>query len=92
MHEANQRTPGRQAGNEALGAIDRVEHPDVFGVWPVFPVFLADYAVGRECLCDQTAHRRLGAAVGLGDRIEYPAARFVFGADRRTKERQNHLA
>ena len=86
MHEPDQRAPGRQAGDEALGAVDRVEHPDIFRLGPVLPIFFADNAVGGESLRDQPPHRRLGAAVGLRDGIEHAAARLVLGADGRTEE------
>ena len=92
MHQPDQRAPGRQAGNEALGAVDRVEHPDVFGVRPVLPVFLADDAMGGKSLGDQPSHRRFGGAVGLGDGIEHAAARLVLGADGGAEERQDHFA
>ena len=92
MGQPDQRAPGRQAGDEALGAVDRVEHPDIFGLGPVLPVFFADDAVGGEGLRDQPPHRRLGAAVGFGDRIEHAAARLVLGADGRAEEGKDHLA
>ena len=56
-------------------------------------IFLADDAMRGKGLGDQPPHRGLGAAVGLGDRIEHAAPRLVLGADGRTaEERKNHLA
>ena len=46
--KADQRAPYRQAGDEGAGAVDRVEHPDVFGVGVFGPELLADDAVRRE--------------------------------------------
>ena len=46
--EADQRAPDRQAGDEGAGAVDRVEHPDVFRVGPLGAELLAQDAVGRE--------------------------------------------
>ena len=92
MHEPDQRAPGRHAGNEALGAVDRIEHPDIFGVGAVDAVFLSDHAVSRKGLADEPAHRRLGAAVGFGHGIEHAAARFILGPDCAAEEGENHLA
>ena len=59
---ADQRAPGRHAGDEGFGAVDRVEHPDVFGVGALAAVFLADDAV-------------LGKAPRISVRIAASAAR-----------------
>ena len=48
--------------------------------------------MGGEGLRDQAPHRRLGAPIGLGHRIEHAAARLVLGADRTAEEGENHLA
>ena len=77
---ADQRAPQRQAGDEGLGAVDRVEHPDIFGVRALVAEFLADDAVLRKCRADQPAHRGFRRAVGLGHRIE-AAARLVVDAE-----------
>ena len=92
VHEADQRAPHRHAGNEALGAVDRIEHPDIFGLRPVAAIFLADNAMGGKGLADQAAHRHFGGAVGLGHRIEDAALRFVLGADRAAEKRDDHFA
>ena len=92
VHEPDQRAPGRQAGDEAFGPVDRIEHPDVFRVGAIAPVFLSDHAVGGKGLRDEPPHGRLGAPVGLRDGIEAPAARFVFCSDRAPEKRENHLA
>ena len=46
--ERDQRAPGRHAGDEGLGAVDRIEHPDIFGVGALVAELLADDAVIRE--------------------------------------------
>ena len=92
MHEPDQGAPGRQPGHEALGPVDRIEDPDIFRLGTVLPIFLADHAMGGEGLRDQPPHGGLGAPVGLGDGIEHPAQRLVFGANRAAKKRENHLA
>ncbi len=91
MHQPDQGAPGRQAGDEALGAVDRIEHPDIFRLGAVAPIFLSDHAVGGKGLRNQPPHGRLGAPVGLGDWIEDAAARFVLRADRSAKKRENHF-
>ena len=48
--------------------------------------------MGGKSLRDQPPHRRLGAAVGLGDGIEDAAARLVLRADRAAEKRENHFA
>ena len=92
MHEPDQGAPGRQAGNEALGPVDRIEDPDIFRLGAIAPVFLSDHPMGGKRLPDQPPHGRLGAPVGLGDRIEHAAQRLVLGANRAAKKWENHLA
>ena len=92
MHEPDQRAPGRQTGNEALGPVDRIEDPDIFRVGAIEPIFLTNHPVGGKRLPDQAPHGGFGAPVGLGDGIEHAAQRFVFGANRTAKKWENHLA
>ena len=92
MHEPDQRAPGRQPGNEALGPVDRIEDPDIFRLGAILPIFLTDHPMGGKRLRDQPPHGRLGAPVGLGDGIEHPAQRLVFGANCAAKKWENHLA
>ena len=66
--QRDQRAEQRPAGDERLGAVDRVEHPDELGVGPHGPVLLAQDAVLRVGRLDQLAHPRLGLAVGDGHR------------------------
>ena len=61
-HQADQRAPGRHPGNEGLGAVDRIEHPDIFGVGALAAVFLADDAV-------------LGKVARISARMAFSAAR-----------------
>ena len=92
MHEPDQCAPSRQPGNETLGPVDRIEDPDIFRLGAILPIFLADHPMGRKRLPDQAPHGGLGAPVGLGDGIEHPAQRLVFGANRAAKKWENHLA
>ena len=92
VHEPDQRAPGRQAGNEAFGPVDRIEDPDIFRLGPIAPVFLSDHPVGGKGLSDQPPHGGLGAPVRLGDGIEHAAQRLVLGANRAAKKWENHLA
>ena len=72
-HQPDQRAPGQHAGDEGLGAVDRIEHPDIFGVGALGAVFLAEDAVLGKGLADQRAHGVFRRAVGGGDRIEAAA-------------------
>ena len=78
-HQADQRAPGHHAGDEGFGAVDRIEHPDIFGVCAFSAVFFAEDAVFWEVVADRRPHRVFRRAVGGGDRIE--AAR-LFVLDR----------
>ena len=62
--QRDQRAPGRHAGNERLGAVDRVDDPGEAGIWPLVPVFLSEDAVAGARLFDQRADRGFGLAVG----------------------------
>ncbi len=90
-HQADQRAPGHHAGDEGFGAVDRIEHPDIFGVGALGAVFLAENAVAGKILADERAHRLLGGAVGRGDRIE-TAGLLVIDRQRRAEKRQDGLA
>ena len=90
-HQPDQRAPGRHAGDEGFGAVDRIEHPDIFGVGALGAVFLADDAVAREILPDEGAHGLLGGAVGGGHRVE-AAGLLVVDRQRGAEKRQDGLA
>ncbi len=45
VEERNQRAPKRDTGDEALGAVDGIEHPDEFGLLVFVAVFFTDDAV-----------------------------------------------
>ena len=68
VEEGDQRPEERAAGDEGLGAVDRVEDPDELGVGPVGAVLLAEDAVVREAPADRLAKERFGLAVGDRDR------------------------
>jgi hypothetical protein len=78
--ERDQRAPGREAGDERTGAVDRIEHPGEAAA-PGRAVLLAVDAVVGIALGDQRAHRRLGVAVGGGDRVEAAGSLVVDGID-----------
>src|SRR3546814_659476 len=56
------------AGDEALGAVDRVQDPDEFCAGILDAEFLAVDAVAGMRGGDDVTHRRFGLAVGPGDR------------------------
>ena len=91
VHQRDQRAPDRKARDEGFGAVDRIEHPDIFGVLALAAEFLADDAVLGKVGLDQPAHHRLGGAVGLGDGIEILGA-LVVDRERGAKERQDGFA
>ena len=68
--KGDQGGPKRGAGDEAAGAVDRIDHPDELGVGAVVAILLAQHPVLREAGGDGRADSRLGAAVGGGHRIE----------------------
>ena len=90
--QRDQRTPGRHPGNEGLGAVDRIEHPDIFGVGALRAELLPDHAVLREGAADQLAHRAFGGAVGGRHRIEAAAVALVLDRQRCAEEWKNGLA
>src|SRR5262249_53371101 len=90
--QRDERSPGWHAADKRFGSIDRIEHPDVFGVAPLDAKFLADDAVLRKSPFDQRAHGCFGGAIGGGHRIEAARTTLVFNAERTAKERPNGLA
>ena len=90
--QRDQRAPGRQAADEGFGAVDGVEHPDIFGVGAFGAEFLAQNTVLREGLFYQRAHGGFGGAVGGGDRIEVARAALVLDAECSAKERPDRFA
>ncbi len=91
--EADQRAPGRQAGDEGAGAVDGIEHPDAFRILPLGAELLAEDAVAGEGLADQRPQDDLRRPVGLRHRIERRAApRLVLQGELRPEERQDRLA
>ena len=73
VKQCNKRGPQRHAGDEAFGAIDRIEHPDPFGVRAIAAVFFADDPVVGKAFTDHLAHElfrsticgRDGGCIGL---------------------------
>ncbi len=90
--EPDQRAPHRQTGDEGTGAVDRIEHPDVFGIDPLASVLLAEDAVLWPHFADQRPHRRFRRPVGDGDRIEGPVGMLVLDRQLRPEMRQDRLA
>ncbi len=91
MHQADQCSPGREAGDKALRAIDRIENPDIFGIFTLAAEFLANDAVMPKGFADKPPHGDFGRAVRLRNRIENRAAAFVFRPDRGPEEWQDGL-
>ena len=60
----------RHAADKGFRAVDRIQHPDEFGIVAGAAELLADDAVLREPLLDQRSHRRFRRAVGGGDRAQ----------------------
>jgi hypothetical protein len=67
VQQADQRAEDGPAGEEGTSAIDRIEHPEPFGLAALGAVFLSHDAVVGEALAEETAQGALGGAVGLGD-------------------------
>ena len=67
-HECHKRTPKRYAAHEALGAVNRIDHPRATTRAGRLPEFLAEDAVVREVLGNPRARSLLGFAVGNGHR------------------------
>ncbi|MNV36035.1 hypothetical protein D3C71_1274980 [compost metagenome] len=68
VQQGHQRAPQRRSSDEALGAVDGVDHPHVLGVQPLAAMLLAQDAVHGCLRLQHRAHRGLGLAVGNGDR------------------------
>ena len=66
--QRNQGAPGRHAGDERLGAVNRVDDPGETGTGPFVPVLLAENAVVGARLLDECADRGLCLAVGYRHR------------------------
>ena len=90
-HQADQSAPGQHAGDERLGAVDRIEHPDIFGVGMLGAVFLAENSVIGKLLADERAHALFRRAVGRRHRVE--AADFlVLDRESGAKEGEDRIA
>src|SRR3984893_12303860 len=91
VQKPDETPPHRHAGDKALGAVDRIEHPNIFRFALNRTKFLADDAVMRERRLDETPHRRFRCTIRLRHGIEHASGVFVLGAERGTKERQNRI-
>src|SRR6185295_7694084 len=91
VQQRDQGAPDRKSRDEGSGAVDRIQHPDIFGVLALIAEFLADDAVLGKVGLDQAAHHRFGGAVGLGNRIEVAGA-LVVDRERGPEERQDGFA
>lgn len=87
--QSDQRPPHRQAGDEGTRPVDRIEHPDVFGLQPLAAHLLAEDAVVGMMRPDQRPHRRLRRPIGHRDRIEGAAAELVLDDETRPEMRQD---
>jgi len=67
MEEADEGGPKRDAGDEAFGAVDRIEHPDPLRASVFTAEFLPNNAVIREARFDHLPHNFFSAAIGGGD-------------------------
>ena len=68
VEEGDECAPKRDAGDERLGAVDGIEHPDELGVGVLGAKFFADDAVGGEFCGNEPAQEFFGAAIGGRDR------------------------
>jgi len=89
VQQRDQRAPDRKARDEGFGAVDRIQHPDIFGVFALAAEFLADNAMLGKLRLDQPPHHRFRGAIGFGYRIEVLAVAFIVDAQRSPKERQD---
>ncbi len=92
VFEADQRAPHRQAGDEGARPVDRIEHPDVFGILTFAAVFLPEDAVVGIALADHPSHRLLRRLVGDGDGIEGLTGELVLDLEPRAEPRQDRPA
>ena len=92
VQQADQRAPQRQSRDKTLGAVDGIEHPDIFGLFVARAEFLADDAVAGKSLADQAAHGGFGGAVGLGHGIEGAAGILVLQREGVPEEGHDRLA
>ena len=82
LEKADQHAPERQPGDEGAGAVDRVEHPDEFGVGALAAILLADDAVlriGRSPISLRIAASAARSAAVTGSK---PAAALVLDRSR----------
>ena len=91
VQQADQRAPQGKPGDEALGAVDRVEHPDIVGILALRAEFLADHAMMGKNLRDQAPHGRFRAAIGLRDGVEHAAAGLVLHREGGAEEGHDRL-
>ena len=65
MHQRNLGRKHAVTANEALGPVDRVDQPKVFGVLLLFAAFLAKKTMVRKFSQQDSADNLLGPAVGM---------------------------
>src|SRR3954451_18485637 len=89
MQQRDQRAPDRKSGDEGFGAVDGIQHPDIFGVFALVTELLADDAMLWKIFLDQPTHYRLRRAIGFRHRIEIVAGALVVDRERSPEERQD---
>ena len=67
MQQADQCGEEGDGGDEGLGAINGVQHPDKFRIGTHRSIFLPDNPMVRKSMLDQLPHGLLGGTVGEGD-------------------------
>src|SRR3546814_12634502 len=68
LHQRDKRAEDRPPGDEAAGAVNRIENPDAPGIFPDDAIFLAHDAVIGPLFLQYCAHGRFSGAISLGHR------------------------
>ena len=87
MQKAKQAAEDRPAGHESARAINRVQHPDPFGIRAFRSMFFADHAMIRQSFGQKGANRFLGLTIRAGHGAGIALG---FHQKRRPKQRPDH--
>ena len=87
--QRNQCAEQRNAADKGLRAVDRIQHPDEFGIVAGAAELFPDDAVLREPVLDQRSHGLFRRPVGRGHRRQI---RLVVDRERLAKIWPDHLA